>query len=195
MPSSETTTTRITNWLARLRDDDPDARGELLRYASRRLERLASRMLRSYPALRAWEQTGDVLQAAALRLYQVLAEVRPESVHHFFRLAALQIRRQLIDLARSHFRPAGWAARHELGVDDQESVAPAERLSGWAEFHETIASLPDELTEIVELLWYQGLTQPEAAELLGVSPATVKRRWREARFTIFRVTGGECPES
>ena len=43
------------------------------------------------------------------------------------------------------------------------------------------------------MLWYQGLTQAEAAELLGVSSRTVKRRWQTARLRLFEALGGELP--
>jgi DNA-directed RNA polymerase specialized sigma24 family protein len=44
------------------------------------------------------------------------------------------------------------------------------------------------------LLWYEGLTQPEAATVLGVSLKTVKRRWQDARLFLFEAMKGEPPE-
>ena len=66
----------------------------------KRLSRLARKMLRSYPGVRRWELTDDIVQNAALRLWQCLDAVKPASVRSFINLAAVQIRRELIDLAR-----------------------------------------------------------------------------------------------
>jgi RNA polymerase sigma-70 factor (ECF subfamily) len=62
--------------------------------------------------LKRWEQTDDVLQNATPRLCRALRETTPPTVRDFFRLAALHVRRELIDLARHHYGPQGPAARH-----------------------------------------------------------------------------------
>ena len=56
-------------------------------------------MLRDYPALRRWVETGDVLQSSLVRLMRALETLKVESPRHFLALSALQIRRELIDLA------------------------------------------------------------------------------------------------
>ncbi len=53
--------------------------------------------------------------------------------------------------------------------------------------------LPDELSSVFDLIYYQGLTQAEAAEVLGVSEATIKRSWREARLALHDALGGRLP--
>ncbi len=168
------------------------ARSDLLEHALGRLERLARTMLRGYPKLRRWEQTDDLLQNALLRLHRALNSVRPSTSREFYGLAALQIRRELIDLSRRHFGPEGAAARHftasslDAAADDLLGASPdaAERsdaLNAWQAFHEEVGRLPEIEQEIVQLLWYQGLKQNEAAELLGVTERTVKNRWRRAK--------------
>jgi RNA polymerase sigma-70 factor (ECF subfamily) len=57
-----------------------------------RLERLARKMLRGFPAVRRWEGTGDILQKASLRLLQALRKVRPDSTRQFFALAGKHMR-------------------------------------------------------------------------------------------------------
>ena len=69
----------LGRWLERLRDGDEAARSEVINHACQRLEALTRRMLRHYPRLRRWEQTGDVLQNAVLRLHRFLATVRPSA--------------------------------------------------------------------------------------------------------------------
>ena len=56
------------------------------------------------------------------------------------------------------------------------------RLAVWTEFHRQVADLPEEDREVFDLLWYQGLTQAEAAAVLGISERTVSRRWISARL-------------
>jgi DNA-directed RNA polymerase specialized sigma24 family protein len=60
-------------------------------------------------------------------------------------------------------------------------------LAQWGELHEQIAALPDEEREVVGLLFYQGLSQPEAAALLATSVRTVQRRWHTALCKLHRV--------
>jgi RNA polymerase sigma-70 factor (ECF subfamily) len=93
------------------------ANAELIAHAWQRLLLLTRKMLRNYPRLRRWEQTEDVFQTAALKLYQALRDVKPSAPAEFFGLAALQIRRTLIDLARHHFGPRAKGAAQSLPVD------------------------------------------------------------------------------
>jgi RNA polymerase sigma-70 factor (ECF subfamily) len=93
---------RIPYWVERLQAGDERARDELLNSACQRLAHLAHRMLREFPGVRRWEDTDDVVQNAAVRLWEALKVVRPQSAVHFHRLAALHIRRELIDLARHY---------------------------------------------------------------------------------------------
>lgn len=159
---------------------------ELLAHASRRLQRLTRRMLRDFPRLSRWEQTDDVFQTAALKLHESLTVVRPQSVRQFFGLAATQIRRTLIDLARHHYGPEGHATKHASGVqNDRSSTTEApESLAAWAEFHEQVGRLPDDEREVFHLVWYSGTTQREAAKILDVSERTVLRRYHRAILSL-----------
>src|SRR5262245_49199486 len=112
MPEAPDPTTLLQERLDRLLAGDVAARDELLAAASKRLQRLARKMLRGYPAVGRWEQTDDVLQNATLRLCRALQEVKPQSVRSFFNLAAVQLRRELIDLARHYGGPLGAGAHH-----------------------------------------------------------------------------------
>jgi RNA polymerase sigma factor (sigma-70 family) len=174
---------------------DGAARDRLLDHAAQRLLALTRRMFRSYPHLRRWEQTDDVFQSAVLRLYRSLGDVRPGSISEFFGLAATQIRRTLIDLARHHFGPAGAAARHysdgigqrlDQGGDSVPARAdvPPETLEAWARFHEAVEALPRDEREAFSVIWYGEATQKEAAELLGVTERTILRRLVRARLSL-----------
>lgn len=171
---------------ALLDQGDQRAYDELLSLASSRLQRLARRMLRDHPRLQRWEQTDDVFQMAALRLYRSLSDVQPQSVKGFLGLAAIQIRRTLIDLARHHFGPEGQAANYVSGTNKDhggETDSP-ENLAFWAEFHEQVEQLPDGEREVFQLLWYSGVTQLEAAQLLDISERTVLRRYHRAKLQL-----------
>src|SRR5262245_41618575 len=65
-----------------------------------------------------------------------------------------------------------------------------EVLQRWTEFHEAAARLPDDLRAVFDLLWYQELSQAEAAELLGIAVPTVKLRWMKARLQVQQALGG-----
>jgi len=73
-------------------------------------------MLGRFPTVRGWADTGDVLQSAVMRLLRALKEVRPGSVRDFFGLAAEQMRRELLDLARHH------QTRQMLGLSPTSAV-------------------------------------------------------------------------
>lgn len=179
--------------IERLRAGDRSAREEMLQHACERLRRLTRKMFHTYPHLRRWEETDDVFQNAMLRLHRALGALEVGSVRHFFNLAAQQIRWELLDLFKHHFGPAGEAAHHH-----SDGIAPdsnggklanraeePEDVSDWSEFHGQVELLPEEEKEVVNLLYYEGLGQAEAAELLGVSVRTVKRRWQSARVHLY----------
>src|SRR5262245_33810256 len=117
MPDSSLDTTQLHRILARLCAGDLTARDELLRAAGPRLERLARKMLRGFPDVARWEQTEDIFQNAVVLLLRALTQIQPESVRDFFALAATQMRRELLDLARHYRGPEGMGAHHASGVD------------------------------------------------------------------------------
>ena len=192
-------TTEAGDLLDRLRAGDGSARDDLIALAQGRFVALARAILRRHPHVRRWEQTDDLLQAALMRLHRSLAVVRPEGVAHFDNLAATQIRRELIDLARSYHGPEGVGANHQTdGLDPGERLAQVadgggmpETLEGWAAFHEAVESLPEDERQVVGLLWYRGLTHAQAANSLGVATKTVQRRWASARLMIQDALDGE----
>lgn len=196
-------TTEAQDLLARHRAGDDGARGALIALAERRFVALARAMLRRYRHVRRWEETDDLLQAALVRLNQSLAEVQPESVRHFDSLAATQVRRELIDLARHYYGPEGHGAHHHTDAatpDDRlhaladESGGP-ETLQAWTAFHEAVNRLPDVEREIVDLVWYRGLTHAEAADALGVATKTIQRRWASARLALSEALDGQFTRS
>jgi RNA polymerase sigma-70 factor (ECF subfamily) len=188
--------TQLQAWITRMNAGDNAAKDELLRYAYERLRGLARKMLRQdFPRLKNWEETDDVLQNAALRLDRALRVVPVASAAEFFRLAATAIRRELMDLAR-RYQPgrevavgsasplAESSSSLPAAADPSDSTYEPSRLEAWTEFHKQVEALPEEEREVVDLLWYEGLEQREAAAFLGVPRATVQRRWLKARLRL-----------
>jgi RNA polymerase sigma-70 factor (ECF subfamily) len=199
-------TAQIQGWIERLQAGDESARNELINCARDRLTRLTRKMLKSYQRVKRWEETDDVLQNACMRLYRALGEVKPATVTDFFRVGALCIRRELLDLAKHHYGPLGQGAKHAtLGreqdasnfrpgpLEQPDTAGAPNELAAWTEFHSCVNKLPEEEREIFDLLWYQELSQAEAATLLGISDRTVKRRWRSARLKLHEALNGELP--
>ncbi|PQO26486.1 RNA polymerase sigma factor [Blastopirellula marina] len=189
MDSTAGTTCQIDAILAAERQRPAAAYELIIERALERLQRQTKAMMRSYPRLARWEQTDDVFQEAVVRLYKSLKKVKPESSRHFFGLATLQIRRTLIDLARHHLGPLAEAANHEshyalAELPRQEHEEGPLSLAQWAEFHEAIDQLPEEPRETFSLIWYAGMTQADAAALLGVSTKTIQRRFLHARLLL-----------
>tara|TARA_B100000700_G_scaffold322864_1_gene425335 strand:- start:304 stop:909 length:606 start_codon:yes stop_codon:yes gene_type:complete len=173
----------------------------LIEHSSSRLYRLARRMLQDYPRVRRYEDTDDVLQNAVIRLRRSLAAVKPATVREFFGLAALNIRRELLDLVRKHTGPRGVAANHASPVSEnnntllegQNRVEQPRDILAWNEFHEAIHELDDPLREVFTLRWYEGLKVREIAQLLDLSEPTVKRRWRAACLKLHELCEGYSP--
>jgi RNA polymerase sigma-70 factor (ECF subfamily) len=179
-------TAALKGWLERIRAGDRSAQQELLAHAGQRLERLARKMLQRYPAVHRWVETGDVLQNASLRLLRSLEKVPVDSVAGFFGLAAVELRRELIDLARHYFGKLGAGANHASGSTPEVPASSDEpgSLAQWCAFHEQVERLPDDERAAVNLLFYQGMAQADAAELLGVSVRTLQRRWQAALLAL-----------
>lgn len=196
----------LRSCIDRLQGGDEQARDELLRRACERLTRLTRNMLRDFPGVARWEQTDDVFQNAMLRLCRALKETTPQTVRGFLALAALQIRRELIDLARHYYGPHGQGANYESNeaasgqantARGAEAVVAStmdpNRLAAYGDFHEQAGALPDEEREVFDLLWYQGLSHAEAAEVLGISDRSLQRRWHQTRVKLYRAMNGRLP--
>jgi RNA polymerase sigma-70 factor (ECF subfamily) len=200
--------TRLQRLLERYLADEPGAFDELIEHATLRLRSLARKMLARYPHVRRWEETDDVMQAALIRLHRSLQKVQPESKRAFFGLAATQMRRTLIDLARHYYGALGHGRNYESVAGDGDSGransleraashknSKPEDLERWTEFHETVDKLPDDDKEVISLVWYGGLLQKEVADVLGVSERTVIRRMNHARLTLNELLGGRSPDA
>jgi len=198
------TSAALDDCLARLSAGDLTARDRVIELCAGRLRLLAHRMLGGFPLVRSEADTDDVLQNAALRLHRALGDLAttvptPRSV---LALAATQVRRELLDLARRCRGPMSETANRGTNALPgrpqrlivEHAAGDAESLERWEEFHLVIADLPPEEREIVHFAWYMGADQKTIAALVGCSTRTVKNRWRSARVRIAAALDGRPPE-
>jgi RNA polymerase sigma factor (sigma-70 family) len=177
----ERTTAVVQRYLDELGGDstaEPIVRA-LLDRSVRRLHVLCASLLhRSYPRLTqppSNVHADELLGAVTERLLKALRKVRPRTVRQLFALANQHMRWELNDLARRlDNQPAAVELNEEL------VAAPASSASGLTSdglrMLQAIGALPEDEREAFDLVRIQGMTQVEAAELLGVSVVTVKRR-------------------
>ncbi|MGL4550796.1 MAG: RNA polymerase sigma factor [Gemmataceae bacterium] len=196
MPTSDESfgTIYLNERVIRWQGGDRAAADELIRAVAGRLERLARKMLRGFPSVRPMTDTGDLVAGATMRLLNALRSVRPASTREFFGLSALQMRRELLDLA------AAAARRKTTPLEEDHADALTERatmadIELWSGFHEAVDGLPAEEREVVNLVFYHGWTQKQVAELLGVDERTVRRYWRSAVARLTDRLGGRLPGS
>lgn len=189
--------------LARLRAGDDSAREELVALCEERIRVLARKMFRSrFSRLRRWEQTDDVFQRVILRLHKALAKVQPETKAQFYGLAAKHIKWVLKELARKHDGLQADAAHHHTdGTNSDPAYArsPDPRTEPksseeWEHIYEAIEQLPKAQQSVVNLMYFDGLTQVETAEVLGIAERTVRRHWVSARLILKDLLSGEGNE-
>jgi len=210
--SDDLKTVEMRDLIRRWQDDnDRVAADKLITLAGKRLEHLARKMLRGFPQSRPDADTNDVLQNALIRLLRTLKNVKPDTTRDFFNLAAVHIRRELIDLARRLLGPKHRlvVASHQLaatrqGSDDESDSdflagAPGpqespDELELWRRFHEAVDRLPIEEREVVSLTYYHDWNHLQIAEMLHICDRTVRRRWTAACLRLVNSLGGQLPQ-
>ncbi len=177
----EHTTAVVQRYLDQLAGDapaEPIIRA-LLDRAVRRLHQLCATLLhRSYPRLTRPPlnvRSDEMLGAVVERLLKAMREARPTTVRQFFALAGQHTRWELNDLARRLDEQPRAAAAVDGLVPAPASSDSALTPDG-RRMLEAIDGLPADEREAFDLVRIQGLTQAEAAVVLGVAPKTVKRR-------------------
>ena len=179
--SDEHTTAVVQRYLDELAGDSPAEPivRALLERAVRRLHLLCATLLhRSYPRLTRPPlnmQADELLSAVAERLLKALREARPRTVRQLFAPANQHMRWELNDLARRlDDQPAAVELREELvpsPVTSGSGLTPDD-----LRMLQAIDALPEDEREAFDLVRIQGMAQAEAAQVLGVSAVTVKRR-------------------
>ena len=191
-PKTAGSDTQLQGLLDQSLAGNPAAKEALLHHACDRLLKLTRKMFHGHPGLRRWMQTDDVFQNSLVRLHRALSQVEVRDVRHFFNLATVQIRRELLDLARKTFGPHGIGRNHhtdhqaadENGGSLHRVSDEPEDLERWEAFHQQVEALPDHEREVFGLIYYEGLEQLEAAKVLDVSERTIRNRWNRAKLLL-----------
>jgi RNA polymerase sigma-70 factor (ECF subfamily) len=175
----------ITALLNRMRCGDREAGDEVAGMVYGELHRIASREMRH-------EREGHTLQTTALvhEAYLKLAGAQSLEIRnrgHFYAVASQQMRRILVDHARSSAatRRGGGALKVDL---DKLRIGAAERSIDVLLLDESLGELErldPRAAKVVELRYFGGYTDTEVVEALGVSMATVRRDWEFARSWLF----------
>lgn len=176
----------ITNLLAAWSHGEHEAFDRLAPLVYSELRRLASSYLQRERSGHTLE-TGALVHEAFLRLVDQ-RQVSWQNRSHFFAIAALVMRRVLVEHARSRrYARRGRGALHlPLTAATQIGVVSAPEVLAVDEAVQQLGERYPEAARVVELRFFGGLTESEIGEVLGVSVPTIKRRWRMARAWLYR---------
>jgi RNA polymerase sigma-70 factor, ECF subfamily len=175
----------ITLLLKQLAGGNQAAAGELIPIIYQELHRLALGHLRH-------ERRNHTLQATALvheAYIKLVAQRNPDWQRraHFFAVASNLMRRILVDYACRQLRAKRGGRPTQVLLDDVVLLSPdgPDKMLALDESLTRLEKLDGRQARIVELRYFGGLTVEEAAEILGVSPTTVRREWTSAKAYLY----------
>ena len=179
--------TDVTQILSQIESGDPSAAEQLLPLVYDELRKLAAAKL-------GHEKPGQTLQATALvheayvRLVDADASQHWSSRGHFFGAAAEAMRRILVENARrrARIKHGGDRCREELASSGIAAPEISEDLLALDEALERLAEHDSQAAELVKLRFFAGLTIPQTADLMGVSPRKADFMWSFARAWLRR---------
>jgi len=181
-PSSQ----EITHLLLAWREGEQEALDRLVPLVYVELRRLAHSYMRG-------ERKGHTLQTTALVNEAYLRLVDCSKVNwrnraHFMAVSAQQMRRILVDYARSRGYAKRGGAGEKISLEEIQvaSAGPDPDLIELDAAIEALAAVDLRKSRIVELRFFGGLTEDETAEVLGISPTTVLRDWKVAKAWLAR---------
>ena len=177
---------QITALLIDWSNGDEIAFEQLMPLVYDELRRMARRYLRREPSGHTF-QTTELIHEAYLKIAG--REGRNwENRSHFFGVASRAMRHILVDYARSKHRQkrGGMAERITLTENLKTAANRSEEIIALDEALKQLAALDERKTQVVEMKFFGGLTTEEIAEVLKISPETVKRDWRFARTWLLR---------
>ncbi len=192
VPSSKDITQLLQAWST----GDESALKDLVPLVQAELRRLAKHYL-------AKEQPGHVLQTTALvnEVYMRLIDwknVSWKSRAYFFGASARLMRNIMVDYARQRPHLDGGREARQVSLDEELTVS-RDRSAELVQIDDALKTLEDldsRKSRVVELRFFGGLSVKETAEILKVSPITVKREWRKAKAWLQReLSKQECHEA
>ena len=176
----------LTQLLIRWRAGDKSALDEMTPVLYEELRRLARHFL-------AAERRDHTLQPTALVHEAYLRLIGQHSVDwknraHFLAMAATMMRRILINHAEAHKAAKREGSVEMVALDEALGIKTDPRVDLLHLNHtlERLSGMDEQQGRVVELRYFGGLTVEETAEVLGISPATVKREWSTARLWLMQ---------
>lgn len=187
-PSNE-----VTQLLLRWRGGDKDALDALMPVVYSELRRIAQHYLFNERADHTLQSTALVHEAYVRLTEQNLPDWQNRA--HFFAVAAQLMRQILVDHARAHRASKRGGDVYKLELADAEEYQPAMNVDLVAldEALKHLAALDSQQSKVVELKFFGGLSIEDTADVLGVSPSTVKRDWVTARAWLYRELDRSAP--
>lgn len=183
-------TEQVEAALARIVAGDQDAYDDLIPLIYDELHRVARYFMRRERPHHTL-QTTALVNEACIRLLRV-DRVEWEDRAHFIRVAARAMRRVLVDHARGRNRLRRGSGVEPLPLEEIEQQGalvfgyPDLRILALHEALERLAAVEERKAQVVELLYFGGLTHDETARVLGISRRTVDRDWLHARLWLIR---------
>ena len=150
------------------------------------LRRIANRYLQGERSDHTLQSTALVHEAYVRMTQQDLPQWQNRA--HFFAVAAQLMRQILVDHARSHRASKRGGSTYKLALDeaDEQPLVRDVDIVALDDALKSLATMDAQQSRVVELKFFGGLTVEDTAEVLGVSPSTVKRDWTTARAWLFR---------
>jgi len=176
----------VTHLLLAWNGGDERALEKLVPYVYEELRRIAKRHMRRERPDHSL-QTSALINEAYVRLVD-LRNIQWQDRAHFFALCARLMRRILVDLARArHYAKRGGGAQ-PVSLDESMVVSPEHStdLVAVDDALKTLTKVDARKAQVVELRFFGGLTVEESAEVLKVSPETVRRDWKLAKVWLLR---------
>ena len=175
----------VTGLLHLSRDGDSGALDRLMPLVYSQLRRLANHILQS-------ERQSHILRATELvheaYVRMVSADTAWQDRVHFNSVAAKIMRHILVDYARSHRRQKRGSGAEHIALDDAVVVGPelSIDLLSLDMAMQKLATVDQRKSDIVELIFFGGLTSEDAAQALAISPATLFRELKLAKAFLYR---------
>lgn len=170
----------ITDLLRRIERGEMEAHDQLARLVRTSLKRIAANRLRRERPGHLY-QTSDLVQEAYIRLFKI-RNIHWEGREHFFKIAAMQMRRILVEYARREYRdnPIKVSLQDVPGLtlNDNPGILTVDEILN------DLARIDPRRAEIAELKYFGGFKIEEIARLTGIPGGTVKRYWATAKTFI-----------
>lgn len=179
----------VTRLLGEIGRGQKEAINDLLPLVYDELHRLARSYFRRERGEHTLQPTA-LVHEAYLRLVDQRSPI--ESRGHFLAVAATQMRRILLDYARKHHAARRGGDGQKVMLEDTMAICeqqPVDMILLDSALHK-LAGLDQGQAQLIELRFFGGLSIEETADVMGVSPATVKRSWSSARAFLHREVSG-----